>query len=186
MRRTMLAITALALSCSVSATEYTLDPNHTFPNFTINHLGFSTMHGRFNKTEGKMVYDPANQTGSVEIVIDASSIDTGHAKRDEHLQSPDFLNAVEFPEITFKSTTVEFDDGNLAKVTGDLTILGVSKSVVLDVTNAHCGEHPFNQKLMCGFDANTTIKRSDFGVSYGLPAIGDEMTLMFEVEAYKN
>ena len=186
MRKALIAIPALALSFPVLAADYTLDPGHTYPNFTISHLGFSTMYGRFNTTSGTMSFDPENKTGSVEVVIDASSIDTGHQKRDEHLMSPDFLNVVEFPEITFKSTGVEFDGDALSKVNGDLTIMGTSNPVTLEITHMNCGAHPMNQKQVCGFDAKAAIKRSDFGVSYGLPALGDDMNLMFEVEAFMN
>ncbi len=87
--------------------------------------------------------------------------------------------------MTFKSTKVEFK-GKGAKVTGDLTIKGVTKSVILDVNSINCGTHPFNKKDVCGFDATTSLKRSDFGIKYGLPAIGDDMNIMLEVEAVKN
>jgi polyisoprenoid-binding protein YceI len=183
MFRHTFAAAALAVSGVATAAQYTIDPAHTYPNFSITHLGFSTIHGRFNTTAGTLDYDPENKAGSVEIIIDASSIDTGHEKRDEHLRSPDFLNVVEFPEITFKSTAVEFNGDNIAKVSGDLTILGVSKPVDLEVTHANCATHPMNNKPTCGFDATATIKRSDFGVNYGIPNLGDEMTLVFGVEA---
>lgn len=186
MRKTMLAIAALTISGATTAAEYTIDPAHTYPNFAIDHLGFSTTYGRFNASEGKMVYDPENQSGSVQIVIDASSIDTGHEKRDEHLRSPDFLNVVEFPEITFDSTAVEFDGDKVASVTGDLTILGVTQPVTLEIASMNCGEHPFTQKTVCGFDATSSIKRSDFGMNYGIPNLGDDMQLMFGVEAVKD
>ncbi len=163
---------------------YTLDPAHTYPHFAINHLGFSTMHGRFNKTEGSIVIDREAKTGSVKVVIDAESVDTGHKKRDDHLRSPDFLNAAEFPEITYESTKVSID-GDTATVEGELTIAGTSKAVTLDVSKISCGVHPFNKKEVCGFDATATISRADFGITYGSPAIGDAMTLTFEVEGIK-
>jgi len=165
--------------------SYTIDPNHTFPHFAISHLGFSTMHGRFDKTQGKLVIDQEKKTGSVEVVIDATSVDTGFGKRDDHLRSPDFLNVAEFPEIKYKSTKVTLLDGDKANVEGELTLMGVTKPVTLDVHRVHCGVHPMNKKDVCGFDATATIKRSDFGVNYALPAIGDEMKLTFEVEAVK-
>jgi len=129
--------------------------------------------------------DRAKGTGSVTIVIDVASIDTGFKKRDDHLRSPDFFNAVEFPEITFKSTKITFK-GKGATLVGDLTIKGVTKSVQLDVSSINCGVHPFNKKDVCGFDARTRFKRSDFGIKYALPAVGDEVTLMIEAEAIKN
>lgn len=181
-------LTALILGLSinaVNAAEYAIDPAHTYPNFTINHLGFSTMYGRFNSTTGTMSLDQAAKTGQVEVVIDAASVDTGHQKRDDHLRSPDFLNVAEFPNISFKSTSVKFDGDNLTEVTGDLTLLGVSKPVVLNVSSMNCGVHPFTKQDVCGFDASASIKRSEFGITYGLEGIGDEMQLMFEVEAVK-
>jgi len=180
-------VVVFGLFCgSAWADTYTIDPAHTFPNFTINHLGFSTMHGRFNKTSGKLQMDLDKGTGSVEIIIAADSIDTGHAKRNKHLRSDDFLRVKEFPSITFKSTKVTFNGKKSAMVEGNLTIVGVTKPVSLKVDSINCGKHPFNKKDVCGFNATTAIKRSDFGVKYGLPAIGDDMNLEFEVEAIKN
>lgn len=187
MRKLALCVLAGALPVSAAfADSYTIDPAHTYPNFRISHLGFSMLHGRFGATAGKLEYDPSNQKGSVEITIDAASVDTGHQKRDDDLRSPNFLNVVEFPEITFKSTAVKFDGEKPSSITGDLTIMGVSKSVTLDVISANCGENPFTKAWTCGFDANSSIKRTDFGMNYGIPAIGDDMELSFEVEAAKD
>ena len=187
MRKLILAsaLVAAPVVTANAADSYTIDPTHTFPNFTINHLGFSTLHGRFDSTKGKITLDRANNTGSVDISIDAGSISTGFKKRDDHLRSPDFLNVGEFPEITYKSTKVSLK-GDAALVEGNLTIMGVSKPVTLNVTHISCGTHPFNKKQVCGFEASATIKRSDFGVKYGLPAIGDEMPITLEAEAVKD
>ncbi len=177
-----IALAVLPLG-AVQANGYTVDPAHTYANFKISHLGFSTMYGRMDVTGGTMQFDPAGKKASVEITIDANSIDTGHGKRDDHLRSPDFLNAAEFPTITFKSTGVTWNGSTPATVTGDLTILGVSKPVTLKVDAMNCGNHPFTKKPMCGFDASATIKRTDWGVKYGVPAIGEQMGLMLEFEA---
>ncbi len=185
MKKILLAIVIYSITMVASADSYTIDPKHTYPNFTINHLGFSTMHGRFGTTSGTLELDQAKGTGSVNIVVDMASVDTGLKKRDDHLRSPDFFNAVEFPTMTFKSTKVVFK-GKGAVITGNLTIKGVTKTVKLDVASVNCGVHPFNKKHVCGFDATTSIKRSDFGIKYGLPAIGDEMNIQIEVEAVKN
>jgi len=171
---------------SLLAADYTVDPGHTYVSFAINHLGFSTMRGKFDQQSGKMAYDPASKKASVTIEIDAASIDTGHDKRDEHLRSPDFLNAVENPTITFKSNKTGWNGSTLESITGDLTVLGVSKSVTLKVNAINCGEHPFNKKQVCGFDAAGSIKRSDYGVNYGLPAIGEVLDLHIELEAFKD
>ena len=185
MKKMFLAAGIFAVSLTAVADSYTIDSSHTYPNFTISHLGFSTMHGRFDKTTGKLSLDQAKGTGSVEIAVDMASVNTGFKKRDDHLRGPDFFNVAEFPEMTFKSTKVAFK-GKGATVTGDLTIKGVTKSVKLDVSRINCGVHPFSKKNVCGFDASTSIKRSDFGIKYGLPAIGDEMAIQLEVEAVKN
>ncbi len=181
------AAIAIALPLSSYASEsYTIDPAHTFPHFTIRHLGFSTMHGRFDHTSGTIVLDRAAKTGSVEIAIDATSVSTGFAKRDEHLRGPDFFNSAEFPTITYKSTTVHFKGDEPSSVDGNLTILGVSKPVTLTIDDFNCGTNPMNKKEECGAGASAQIKRSDFGVKYGLPAVGDDVGLVFEVEAIKN
>ena len=195
MRKIVSALVFAVLPVSVMAADsYTIDPLHTFPNFTISHLGFSTMHGRFGKTSGKLTMDEAKHSGSVEVVIDASSVDTGYIKRDDHLRSPDFLNATEFPDITYKSTkvTIKGDPSQgdaTAVVDGNLTISGVTKPVSLNVKRMHCGINPMDPKkeqYRCGFDAEAKIKRSDFGVKFALPAIGDEMNLDLEVEAVRD
>ena len=195
MRKIATAVVFIALPFSVmAANSYTIDPMHTFPNFTIDHLGFSTIHGRFGKTSGKLTVDAANHTGSVDVVIDASSVDTGFVKRDDHLRSPDFLNAAEFPEITYKSTKVtingDAEKGNATgTVEGNLTISGVTKPVTLNVTRMHCGINPMDPKkeqYRCGFDAVAKIKRSDFGVKFAVPMIGDEMNLELDAEAVRD
>jgi len=182
----LLASIAILPVNTLLAADYTVDPGHTYVSFAINHLGFSTMRGKFDKQSGSLNYDPAGKSASVTIEIDAASIDTGHDKRDEHLRSPDFINAVEHPTITFKSTKAGWSGDKLSSVTGNLTIMGVSKPVTLKVHSINCGEHPFNKKQVCGFDASGSIKRSDYGVNYGLPAIGEVLDLEIELEAVKN
>lgn len=171
---------------SLLAASYSIDPDHTYVSFAISHLGFSTMRGKFNRQSGSLDYDSSAKKASVRIEIEANSIDTGHAKRDAHLQSPDFLNAVENPIITFESTDTKWNGDKLASVSGNLTILGVSKPVTLTIDSMHCGPHPFAKNDACGFDASASIKRSDFGVNYGLPGIGEVLDLNIELEAIKN
>ena len=187
----LMLIFIFAPSISFAAQEhFTIDPLHTFPNFTVNHLGFSTMHGRFDKTKGTITMDKEAKTGSVDVVIDASSISTGFNKRDDDLLAPGFLDAVEFPDITYKSTSVKLnDDASGGTVQGNLTIKGVTKPVTLTVDGIHCGINPMDpkkQQYRCGFNATGKIMRSDFGVKAGLPLIGDELDLAFEVEAIRD
>lgn len=187
MKKALLLTTLVTLPASaVLADSFTVDPGHTYVSFAINHLGFSTMRGKFNQQSGSLEYDPAAKTAVVTIEIDAASIDTGHTKRDQHLTSPDFLNVAENPSISFKSTEAGWSGDKLDSVTGDLTILGVSKPVTLKINSIHCGEHPFSKKQVCGFDAEASIKRSDFGVNYGVPALGEVLDLQIELEATKN
>jgi polyisoprenoid-binding protein YceI len=171
---------------AAAADSYTVDSQHTYPNFEINHLGFSTMHGRFGATNGKITLDPADKSGSIDITIDATSIDTGHAKRDTHLKSEEFFNVGKFPTLTYKATKLKFNGDKLAGADGDLTLLGVTKPVSLAVTAFNCGPHPMNKKQMCGANATATIKRSDFGLSAYVPAVGDEVKITIEVEAVKD
>ena len=166
--------------------SYTIDPPHTFSHFSISHLGFSTLQGRFDKSSGKITLDRAAKKGTVDISIEVGSISTAWAKRDEHLRGPDFFNAAEYPNITFKSSAIKFKDDSPASIEGNLTILGVTKPITLAITAFKCGSNPMNKKELCGADASAQIKRSDFGIKYGLPGIGDDVKLVFEVEAYKD
>ncbi|MDH4273789.1 MAG: YceI family protein [Gammaproteobacteria bacterium] len=178
-------LASLPVVASAAPEFFTLDPTHTYPHFAISHLGFSTMDGRFDQTSGKVMIDRENKTGSVEVKIAAVSVSTGFQKRDDHLRSADFLNVTEFPDITYKSTKVALKDKE-ATVEGTLTMMGVSKPVTLKVSAINCGENPMSKKHTCGFRAEGKIKRSDFGIKYGLPAVGDDMELWFEAEGLRD
>lgn len=186
MKRFVPLVLAAALPFSALAADtYNFDPAHTFPSFEVSHLGFSIQRGRFNKTAGKVTLDAAAKSGSIEVVIDTASIDTGNEKLEAHLKGEDFFFAEKFPSITFKSDKLKFEGENLVGADGDLTIRGVTKPVSLAVQNFKCGAHPFNKKPMCGANVTATVKRSDFDVKYGLPAIGDEVKIAIQIEAYK-
>jgi len=129
------------------------------------------------------VLDFAAKTGSVEVVIDAASLDTAFAKRDEHLRGEDFLDAANYPSLTFESDKLSFVGDKLVKADGQLTLHGVTKPVTLTFSQFKCGEHPIYKKHYCGGDATTTIKRSDFGITTYAGAIGDEIKLAIQVEA---
>ncbi len=183
---TWLPLFLLMSTATAAPTYYTIDPTHTYPHFAIDHLGFSTLYGRFDQTSGRMMIDWERKTGFVEVKIAAVSVNTGYGKRDDHLRSPDFLNVMEFPDIHYESTNVRFTSDTTAVVEGKLTLLGVTRPVTLQVERIHCGVNPINKKDTCGFDATGEIKRSDFGSRYGLPKIGDTMKLWFQVEAIKD
>lgn len=186
MLKSILALGIALPFAAFAADNYTIDPPHTFPHFSINHLGFSTMQGRFEDTSGKITLDRAAKTGSVDITIKTASISTGFVKRDDHLKSPDFFNAAEFPTITYKSTAMRFKGDTPSSVDGNLTISGVTKPVTLSIDAFNCGTNPMSKKDTCGAAASAQIKRSDFGVKYALPAVGDDVKLVFEIEAIKN
>ena len=188
---TSLLVCLLPLSAMAAPTTYVMDPLHSFPNFTTNHLGMSRMHGRFDKMAGKITFDQAAKTGSLDATIASASVNTGDVKRadgsrsrDEHLRTADFFNSAEYPDQVYKSTKFNFKGDDVESVEGTLTMLGVTKPVKLSVTSFKCGPHPFTKKPMCGADVQTIIKRTDWGMKFGLPAIGDDVKLTFSVEAY--
>jgi polyisoprenoid-binding protein YceI len=171
---------------SAATENYTIDPTHTYPHFSVSHLGYSTMYGRFDKTSGTLTINRTKKTGSVDITIETTSLNTGMKKRDAHLRSPDFFNTVEFPKATYKSTLVKFNGNAPTIVEGNLTLLGITKKVILTIAAFKCGKNPMNFKDMCGINATANMKRSDFGMNYALPGVGDDIKLTIEVEAYKN
>lgn len=179
------AVTAAALPAK-AADQFDIDPAHTNIAFMINHLGYSMTLGRFGEFDIALTFDQSQVDNSkLDVTVMTDSLSTFHEKRDEHLRSPDFFNTAEFPEMTFSSTSIEQTGDNTGRVTGDLTLLGVTKPVILDVTFNKAAPHPFNKKMTVGFSARGMLKRSDFGMAYGLPAVGDEVQLIIEAEAVK-
>lgn len=194
--KTRLTLIAALLAAPVLAhaapENYPLDPTHTYPAFTIEHWGLSMMRGQFDKTTGKFSFDRAAKTGSVDLVIDTASIHTGDnvkgnrpQSRDDHLRGADFFNVKEFPTMTFKSTKVTFAGELPSAVEGNLTLLGVTKPVTLTFERFKCGQNPFTKKDRCGGNAVGKFKRSDFGMKYAIPAVGDEVALSIEFEGDK-
>lgn len=179
----ILAVSA-AVPAQAAPVTYTFDKPHTQVLFFVNHLGFSNSLGRFLDYDGKIVFDQAApEKSSVDVTIKTASIDMGDEKWDAHLKNADFFNVEKFPDMTFKSTSIKVIDDKNADITGDLTILGVTKPVILKTAFNNAGKHPMNGKDMAGFSATTTIKRSDFGMNYGLPMVSDDVKIMIEVEA---
>jgi polyisoprenoid-binding protein YceI len=168
------------------ADSYTIDPTHTFPAFAIDHLGFSTQRGRFNSTQGKLTLDQDKKTGSVEISIDAASIDTGLAKLEEILRSEDYFDVEQYPTLTFRGDDFRFDDARLVAVNGNLTLLGVTLPVSLNITRFKCGFNVARLRNMCGADAVAVIQRSDFGMRKGVPFVGDEVKISIQIEAVRD
>jgi polyisoprenoid-binding protein YceI len=169
-----------------AADSYTLDSSHTFPRFEINHFGFSTHHGQFNKTAGKLVLDRAAKTGSVDITVQTASIGTGDPKLEEHLRSPDFFNVEKFPTMVYKAKTIKFNGDVPVSAEGELTLLGVTKPLTLSISRVVCALHTYYKKEDCGAEVTGTLKRSDFGMTKYIPLVGDEVTLHIQVESLKD
>lgn len=186
MKAVALSLLLAAGSSAFAAETYTLDPTHTYPIFEVNHLGFSTQRGRFNKTSGKITLDRDAKKGTIAAVVETASIDMGLDKWDTHMKSDDFFNVEKFPTMEFKSDKLKFDGVRLTGAEGTLTLLGVTRPVKLSITNFKCGEHPMNKKPVCGTEVTTSIKRSEFGMTKYVPAVGDEVKISFPVEAYKD
>lgn len=177
--------TSFASAALAAPETYVVDTTHTYPRFSYNHLGLSTQLSKFNKTTGTVVFDRVAKTGSVDIVIDMKSVDTGYATFNEHIQGEDFLDTAKFPTATFKSTKVTFDGDKPATVEGNLTIKGVTKPVTLKVTNFVAKPHPMQKKDAIGAEASTVIKRSEFNAGKYAPNVGDEVTITISLEAIK-
>jgi polyisoprenoid-binding protein YceI len=178
------ALAALVAFPAAAMTEtYNIDPNHTFPMYEINHFGYSIQRGRFYQTRGKIELDLAAHRGSAEIAVDTRSVSTGVPKLDEHLQGEDFFNSGKYPDMTFKSNQLTFDGDNLVSASGDLTIAGVTRPVTFKTNFFHCGVSPLTKKKTCGADLEAHIKRSEFGIKYMLPGLGDDVTLRVNTEA---
>lgn len=185
--KTMLAAIAIAAAVpAIAADSYSLDPRHTRPMFEINHLGFSTQHGRFGKAEGKVVLDVAARQGSIELAIDTASIDMGADDWNKHMKSEDFFNVEKFPAMTFKSAKLAFDGDKVVGAEGEFTLLGVTRPLKVAVANFRCAPHPMNKKPTCGADVSTTIRRSEFGMTKYVPAVADEVRIFVPVEAFKD
>ncbi len=187
MRKTLLCLALVfGASAAFAADRYEFDPNHRNVRFTFNHFGFSNISASFEDVQGHITLDSADLSKStVEVTIPIASVHSGVPKFDEHLKSPDFFDVAKYPNATFKSTKVEKVSDDKLKVTGDLTIHGVTKPATLDVTVNKLGEHPMAKKAWAGFDARTTLKRSDFGVDSYAPNVSDEVEVEISVEAKK-
>lgn len=194
MRKTLVALVVAAVPLTAGAADtYTIDPTHASVLFAVDHLGLSTVHGRFDKFAGKFSIDRAAKKGDVELAIDTTSVNTNdndkgsrQRSRDEHLRSADFFNAAEFPKMTYKSTNVVFSGDNPTTVEGNLTLLGVTKPVALKVDRFKCNPATATAKERCGGDATGKVKRSDFGMTRGIPQVGDDLILTVSFEGNKD
>lgn len=168
------------------AEKYVLDPGHSQIVFTYNHLGYSTSTGMFSGFDGEIQFDQANPAASsVTVSFPVKSMLTGWQARFDHLMSPDFFDATDDEMVSFTSTGIEVTGEKTAKITGDLTLNGVTKPVVLDAVLNQASEHPMEQKPWAGFSATTTLLRSDYNLGTFAPFISDEVQVMISIEASK-
>lgn len=180
-----LAILASSNSASGQAASYTLDGSHTAVIFSIDHFGYSFTYGRFNKVKGSFSVDKTNPAANkYNFTIDAASIDSNDPKRDEHLRGPDFFNVKQFPTISFTSTAVQpTKDGVM--VTGNMTMHGVTKQVKLPMRKLGEGKGPYG-KYRTGYYLQTTLKRSEFGMTGMIPKLGDDVSVTISFEGIQN
>ncbi len=181
--RALIFATALLAAGAASAepVTYTLDPAHTQVGFSIDRFGFNRVLGRFDEVSGEIVLDEANPANSsVRAIVQIASVDSGHDTRDEHLREPRWLNAAQFPTMEFRSTSVRVSGERTAEVTGNLTLLGQTHPLTLNVTMNNLGPAPNNQRRMAGFSATGTLSRSAWGSATGANLIGDAVSIQIE------
>ncbi len=186
--RSVLCAAALsAAPLAVSAQDWVLDPSHTLVKFSVDHLGFSNVTGVFREFEADIAFDPDDINATqVTFVIEADSVDTFWDARDEHIRAEDFLDVANHPQITFVSTSVALDGDADAKITGDLTIKGVTQEVTLDAALNQIGANPFvPDQEIAGFTLTGEIDRTAFGVDFGAPVIGAVLPVTINVELVK-
>jgi polyisoprenoid-binding protein YceI len=186
--RTILAALAWTLAFSAAAAEesYAIDPVHSQPQYEVRHLGLTLQRGTFTKLSGRITLDRAAGTGTVNVLIDPASVRSNEPRLDDVLKGPSYFNVGSSPVLTFRSSTVRFDGDRVVEVVGDFTMLGATRPVTLKVDHFACTENPLTKRPMCGADATTTIKRSDWGMTRGIPlAPADEVRISIPVEAYR-
>ena len=187
MSKTLITLALAAASGLAHANTYSIDPTHTFVTFEASHFGTSTLRGRFDRKEGAVTFDRAAKTGKAEITIDLASVSTGVAPLDTHLKSKDFFNVADAgATATFVGDRFAFDGDKVSDVTGTLTLLGKTLPITLKATNFNCYTNPLFKREVCGGDFETTLARSQWGMTYGLNfGLPDKIRLLVQVEAIK-
>jgi polyisoprenoid-binding protein YceI len=180
------AAALLAGASQANAATYAIDPTHTFATFEIGHFNTSTNRGRFDKKEGKVEFDAAAKTGSVEITIDTASINTGTPGFDKHLQSADFFNSAVHPTAKFVSTGMTFNGDKVAEIAGNFTLLGKTNPLTLKATNFNCFMSNMLKREVCGGDFTATVDRVAHGMNWGVQfGFSKDVRLVIQVEAIK-
>ena len=180
-------LTLVAGSALAAPVTYEVDPSHTYPSFAADHMGgLSVWRGKFDKSSGTIVLDKDKSSGTVDITVDASSIDFGQEKLNEHAKSPDMFDVAKYPTATYKGKLVNFKNGAPTEVQGEFTLHGVTKPLTLKINQFLCKPHPMTKKEVCGADASATFNRKDYGLAYG-DAYGFKMDvqLAIQVEAVR-
>jgi len=176
---------AQAGEAAESLSIYRVDPDLTSAQFAVRHLGLSMQRGHFGRTRGTIMLDSEAHAGRIDFIVDASSIDTGWTARDAFLRGEDMFDTAHYPVVRFRSTRLAFDSARLVGVSGELTMHNVTPPVELHVARLDCGRYPESGRDGCGAEADTTIRRSDFGMRYALGIVGDDIGLSFQVTAFR-
>ncbi|CAD6523342.1 Protein YceI [Paraburkholderia hiiakae] len=177
----------VATPALAAATTYNLDPMHTYPSFEADHFGgVSVWRGKFTKSSGTVTLDRAAKTGTVDVTIDASSIDTGNSQLDKHVSSGEFLDTAKYPTATYKGTSIRFDGDKPVEVIGTFTLHGVTKPLNLKIDSFKCFQNPMLKREVCGADASAQFDRADYGVNWGQSyGFKTATTLQIQVEGVK-
>jgi polyisoprenoid-binding protein YceI len=184
MKRIVLASLAAFVCAAAFAAPvtYVLDPKHTYPSFAADHMGgLSVWRGKFTGTTGKVVYDKAAKTGTIDVTVDMSSVDFGNAKLDEHAKSAELFDVAKYPTATYSGKFSKFDASGPTEAEGTFTLHGVSKPLTLKINSFLCKPNPMTHKEVCGADASASFDRSDYGVNFG-QAYGFKMWVKLEIQ----
>lgn len=185
---TAIPLAAVVLAClpALAQERYNLDPSHTIVSFEIRHHGVSQQRGLFTRSQGSAVLDPRGGGGRIEVTIDANSVVTGVDALDRMLRGPTFFNTALHPRIRFVADSIRYADGKPVEASGQLTLLGVTRPVTLEIRDFTCTQHFLRRIPLCGADVHAVIRRSDFGMTFGLPnLVGDEVRLAIQVEGFR-
>ena len=180
-----LLASGVAATAFAAVDTYAIDPAHTYPSFEADHMGLSVWRGKYKKTSGTVTLDRAAKTGSIDILIDAASIDFGLDAMNAHAKKDDIFDVAKYPDVTYKSKSITYTGDVPTSIAGELTLHGVTKPVTLTINKFKCVMHPMHKKEVCGADASATFNRGDFGVTKGLPMFSPEVKLAIQVEAIK-
>jgi len=181
----LVAAPLAALVCAAAfaaPVTYVLDPKHTYPSFAADHMGgLSVWRGKFTETSGKVVYDKAAKSGTIDVTVNVGSIDFGNAKLDEHAKSPEIFDVAKYPTATYVGKFTEFGANGPTQAQGTFTLHGVSRPLTLKIDSFMCKPNPMTKKEVCGADATAEFNRSDYGITFG-EAYGFKMWVKLEIQ----